>query len=100
MIDDMGVNTCSCSTLLIFTLSRIALSKLSSADLLGNSYIDIIPIPDFRSTHSNICHIADFIILKYVISDKNYTNESYLDIFSVRGQQSVTLDECYCKCLF
>ena len=55
---------------------------------------------DFRSTHSNICHIADFIILKYVISDKNRTNESYLDIFSVRGQQSVTLDECYCKCLF
>ena len=92
MIDDMGVNTCSCSTLLIFTLSRIALSKLS--------YIDIIPIPDFRSTHSNICHIADFIILKYVISDTNRTNESYLDIFSVRGQQSVTLDECYCKCLF
>ena len=46
---------------------------------------------DFRSTHSNMHRIADIIILKYVISDKNRTNESHLNIFSVRGQQSVTL---------
>ena len=58
------------------------------------------PSSDFRSTHSNICRIADFDILKYVISDKNCTNESHIAIFSIKSQQSVTLDECYCNCLF
>ena len=39
-------------------------------------------------------------ILKYVESDKNCANKSFLAVFAVRDQQSVTLDECYCKFLF
>ena len=73
-------------------------SKLKN--LVSRSVESEDPSSDFRSTHSNICRIADFDILKYVISDKNCTYESHIAIFSIKSQQSVTLDECYCKCLF
>ena len=39
-------------------------------------------------------------IIKYVESDKIFANKSFLAVFAVRDQQSVTLDECYCKFLF